>query len=138
MAYTTNARFLNPSSDGFEKLQGIGGSLDQQLGETQGIFVRAYLQDEDAALDYQWDLSGGLNVSGNLWGRAIDEFAIGYGYLKGGNGDIRSTRVFETYFKFQLNSFANLTVDLQYIKDKLKSAKDRKAWIPGVRFIAEF
>ena len=138
LAYTTNARFLNPSGNDFEKLQGIGGSLDQQLGETQGIFFRAYLQDEDAAVDYQWDLSGGLNVSGSLWGRASDEATIGYGYLRGGNGDIHSTRVFETYARFQLNGFANLTFDLQYIKDKLKGVKDRKAWIPGVRFIAEF
>ena len=138
LAYTTNSRFLNPSSDEFEKLQGIGGSFDQQLGETQGIFARAYLQDEDAAVDYLWDLSGGVSISGDLWGRVNDEAGIGYGYLSGGNGVIHSTRVFETYLKLQLDSFANLTFDLQYIKDKLKGVKDRNVWIPGIRLIAEF
>ena len=138
LAYTTNKRFLNVSGDGFERLQGMGGSFDQQLGENLGIFFRAYRQKEDAAVDFQWDVSGGMNIIGNLWGRIDDEFAIGYGYIKGGNGDIQSIHVFETYYKFQINSFSSLTLDLQYMKDSLKQVDDRKVWIPGVRFIAYF
>lgn len=73
-----------------------------------------------------------------MWGRAGDEAGLGYEYLKGGNQGIDGTDVFEAYVRFNLNRYADITADIQYMRDDLQDASPRKAWIPGLRFVASF
>ena len=44
----------------------------------------------------------------------------------------------EAYVRFNLNRFMDITADIQYMKDDLQGASSRKAWIPGLRFVASF
>lgn len=55
-----------------------------------------------------------------------------------GNQDIDRTNVLEAYVRFNLNRFMDITADIQYMKDDLQGASSRKAWIPGLRFVASF
>lgn len=134
----TSSDFLNPSEDELESRTGTGISINQAMGETLGFFVRLAWQDDKAAVDYKAAYTGGLQLNGALWGRADDEAGLGYGYLKGGNLDINRTDVLEAYVRFNLNRYADITADVQYMKDDLQNASARKAWVPGLRFIASF
>ena len=80
--YTTGSEFENWDESKKEKLQGIGLSLDQELGSIVGVFARAGWQDDDAAIDHDAMYSGGINISGELWGREDDAAGLGYAPLK--------------------------------------------------------
>jgi hypothetical protein len=136
---TTNKKFLDCKGKEEESLKGIGISLDQKLGEIAGVFIRASWQDDAAAIDHNTIYSGGLNINGKLWKREKDEIGIAYAYLHGDDkSDIKSTNVFETYVKFKLYKYSDITLDLQYINDKIRGEDDRNGVIYGVRANAYF
>jgi len=135
VAFTTDKRFTDSRETELESLRGIGITVDQQLGEQMGMFLRSYTQSNKASIDYGWDISGGLSLSGQLWNRPDDEIGIAYGYLAGGNSDIVYSTVFEAYAKFSLCESANITLDIQSMRDELRNAPARTAIIPGVRFV---
>ena len=134
----TSNDFLNPAGDQLEGRTGTGISINQAVGETLGFFVRLAWQEDKAAVDYKAAYTGGLHLNGIMWGRTDDEAGLGYGYLQGGNQDIDRTGVFEAYVRFNLNRYTDITADIQYMKDDLQDASPRKAWIPGLRFVASF
>jgi len=70
--FTTNKKFQNRDGTGEENLQGFGISADQKLSEIIGAFARLGWQDDKAVVDDDQLYSGGLNISGNLWGRKND------------------------------------------------------------------
>lgn len=138
IGFTTNSRFPNPERDSLEPLQGFGVSLDQQLTDYTGVFLRSYYQNDRAEINYQWDINGGLSISGGVWSRINDEIGIAYGYLAGGNSGIKNVHVFEAYARFEICPFAEVTLDIQFMKDNLVEAPTRSTWIPGLRFAAYF
>ena len=95
-------------------------------------------QDDQAAIDYKDAYTGGVNISGNLWGRECDNIGIGYGHLRGGNLDVDKTDVFEIYGRFALNEIFAITGDIQYMKDSMKVGDSPDGWIFGLRATAEF
>ncbi|MGF1615158.1 MAG: carbohydrate porin [Gammaproteobacteria bacterium] len=133
-----NERFLNADGTGNESRAALLFSFDQALGDVLGAFVRLGWQDNQAAIDYEAIYSGGLNISGRLWGRAQDDIGIAYGYLEGGNTGIERTQVFEVYARFMLNDYFALTADLQYQDERLEDGGGPKGVIPGLRLTAEF
>ena len=100
--------------------------------------VRFGWQDDKAAVYFKSIYSGGLNVSGNLWGRERDNIGIRYAYLIGGNLDVGHTDVFEVYGRFALNDIFAVTGDVQYMKDSMEEGDSPKGWIFGLRMTAEF
>ncbi len=121
---------------------GFDTSIDQQLSEIFGVFLRIGFGNDDP-LDQVHDAlySGGLNINGKLWGRAKDEAGLGYAYLHGAgdnDGDIKHTQVAEAYVRFQLNRFADVSVDLQYVQDEVRGEPDPSVWVIGGRVNAYF
>lgn len=135
---TTSSNFSNTAQDEKERLTGAAISFDQQLGEILGAWMRFGWQDDKAAVDYKDIYSGGLNISGNLWGRESDNIGIGYAHLRGGNQDVDHTDVFEVYGRFALTDIFAITGDVQYMKDSMKSGDGPDGWIFGLRATAEF
>jgi len=119
-----------------------GLSFDQALGDTFGVFLRMAWQDTSAAVDYEALYSGGLNIQGSAWRRPDDNIGIGYGYLEGGNTDVRHTNVFEAYYRAPLNEYFAITADVQYMSDALEQRdpdqRDPEGWIFGLRATAGF
>jgi len=132
--FTTSKSFEDWDETGKERLKGFGISLDQQLSSIVGVFARAGWQDDAAVIDHETVYSGGFNINGKLWGRENDEIGLGYAYLKGTKKcDLDDTNAFETYAKFKITKFSDLSLDVQYINDNLRHEEDRKGFIYGVR-----
>lgn len=137
--FTTNDKFPCWDGEDVDSLQGFGISADQQLSSIIGVFARAGWQNDAAVIDHETVYSGGVNINGKLWGRENDEIGIGYAYLKGAdNSNIDSTNAFETYAKFKISQFSDISLDVQYINDNLRHDEDRKGFIYGVRVNAYF
>ena len=113
-------------------------SFDQQLGETFGAFLRIGWQDDSASITYSAIYSGGINLVGSIWERPQDNIGLGYGYLSGGNEDVRSTHVAELYYRFVAWKYLAVTADAQYMQDELRVGKGPRGFILGLRFTAEF
>ena len=135
---TTSSDFSNVVGTKKERMSCAMISFDQQLGEIFGVWLRFGWQDGEAAIDYKDIYTGGLNISGNLWGREGDNIGIGYGHLRGGNLDVDHTDVFEAYGRFALNDIFAATGDVQYMKDSMKAGDSPDGWIFGLRLTAEF
>lgn len=124
-----------------ESLLTWGLSFDQAVGEGLGLFLRLTWQETDAAVDYEALYSGGVNISGNTWGRPGDNVGLGYAYLEGGNTDVKRTNVFEGYYRAALNDYFAITADIQYMSDALEqldpAQEDPAGWILGLRLTAE-
>ncbi len=135
---TTSSDFSNVAGTKKERLSCALISFDQQLGEILGGWIRFGWQDDEAAVYCKSIYSGGLNISGNLWGRECDNIGIGYAHLIGGNLDVDHTDVFEVYGRFALNDIFAVTGDVQYMKDSMKEGDSPKGWIFGLRMTAEF
>ncbi|MEW6214962.1 MAG: carbohydrate porin, partial [Nitrospirota bacterium] len=137
--FTTTDKFQNWDGTNEENLQGFGFSADQQLGKILGAFARLGWQDDKVAIDHDQLYSGGLNISGNLWGRKDDAIGIGYAYLNGADkADIDNTNAIETYAKFKMSNFSDITFDVQYVNDNMKQDEDRDGFIYGIRLNAYF
>ena len=135
---TTSSDFSNVAGTKKERLSCALISFDQQLGEILGGWIRFGWQDDEAAVYCKSIYSGGLNISGNLWGRDCDNIGIGYAHLRGGNLEVDHTHVFEIYGRFALNDIFAVTGDVQYMKDSMKEGDSPKGWIFGLRLTAEF
>jgi porin len=136
----TSKDFLDKSGTKKERCECFFLSFDQQFGEIIGGWIRFGARDDAAAINYEYLYSGGINISGALWGREVDNFGIGYAYLEGGNQGIDYTQVAEAYLRFGLNDIFAVTLDGQYMEDNYDSGEgeDVDAWITGVRLVAEF
>ncbi|MEW6571673.1 MAG: carbohydrate porin [Nitrospirota bacterium] len=137
--FTTNDRFKCPNEGEKENLQGFGISTDQKLGEIVGVFARVSWQDDEAVIDHDEMYTGGVNINGKLWGREDDEIGVGYAHLNGAcESDIDRTIAAEAYLKLKLSQFNDITLDVQYIDEDLKTDEDRDGFIYGVRVNAYF
>ena len=145
-----NLRLVGYSAEGSVKeknqqrydatMHGLGVSIDQELGEAWGIFLRAHLQNEQAPVVYDRDISAGVSIGGKHWGRPDDVLGIAYAHLHGtGKNNIDHSNVAEAYIKFQLLKSIDFTIDLQYQKDHTVIADgDPQAWFLGGRLNLEF
>ncbi len=137
--FTTNDRFESTEGGKKENLTGFGLSFDQKLSDIVGAFLRLSWQDDKAVIDHDDVYSGGINLNGSLWGRDKDEIGLAYAYLHGADkAMIDGTDVFEAYGKVQISDFSDVTIDIQYVKDKMKENDDRDGFIYGIRMNAYF
>lgn len=61
---------------------------------------------------------------------------VAYAYLDGAGsqpGDIRHTRVFETYARYPLAQFGDISADVQWISDQVRDAQNPQLWVIGTR-----
>lgn len=134
----TSKEFLDIDGEDKERKVCVILSFDQQFGDIFGAWIRFGKQDDKAAVDCENLLSGGINISGKLWGREDDNFGIGYAYINGGNTDLDSSQVAEAYVRFALDEYVALTLDVQYMQDEYDDADDPNGFIYGLRLTAEF
>jgi hypothetical protein len=115
-------------------------SFDKELGEIFGGWIRFGWQDDKSLISYDAVFTGGLNITGQWYGREDDNIGIGYAYLNGADdSDLDYSQVFECYWRFVLNDFFAFTADLQYVQDKYENNDDDIAGIiGGIRLTAEF
>ncbi|SPD72910.1 conserved exported hypothetical protein [uncultured Desulfobacterium sp.] len=136
----TSDDFCDPGGEDKESLKAGLISFDQALGEILGAWIRFGWSDDKALVCFQDLYSGGINISGKLWGREQDNIGVGYGRLRGGNDEIDTTQVAEVYARFALNEVFAVTLDLQHLDDEYKAeaGDDIDGWISGIRLTAEF
>lgn len=134
----SSADFLDPEGLSAERRSSIFLPFDQELGENLGVWIRLGWGDDKAAVDFERIYSGGIDIKGKLWGREEDNIGIGYAFLGGGNQDIDKTQVAEAYVRFVLHQYFALTLDVQYMRDELKSGEGPKGFIYGIRMAAHF
>jgi porin len=113
-------------------------SLDQQLGESFGVWFRFGWQDDKAAVNLRTVYSGGIDIRGKLWRRENDNVGLGYAYGDGANLDINSSQVFEGYYRLVLTEIFAITADVQYMRDQVEDSEDPKGFIFGARATAQF
>lgn len=134
----TSNDFSNVAGTGKERKVAVLFSFDQQLGEILGAWLRLGRQDDEAAIHYNSIFSGGLNISGKLWGREGDNVGIAYAHLAGGNQGVDDTDVFEVYGRIAFNHIFGVTGDVQYMTDSMAVGDSPEGWIFGLRLTAEF
>jgi len=134
----TSDDFLNTDGEDLERLSALTLSFDQNLGKIIGAFLRLGIQDNKAAITWEKLYSGGLNLSGSIWGREQDNIGIGVAYLDDGNTDLDNSLVAETYVRFVLNEIFAATADFQYLADAVSGAKNPDGWVGSIRVTAEF
>jgi porin len=134
----TSDDFSDPDGRDKEPLRGIIISFDQALGEILGAWIRFGWSDDKSIVVFRDLYSGGIDISGKLWGREADNIGVGYAHLEGCNQDIDYTRVVEGYVRFQLTEVLAFTADLQYQKDNYKEGDGPDGFVYGARLTAEF
>jgi hypothetical protein len=132
----TSRDFLDPQGEQKESRRCIIFSFDQGIGELLGLWLRFGSQKDDAAINFENIYSGGIDISGKLWGREKDNIGLGYAYLNGGNLEIDDNQVVESYVRFALNDYLSITLDVQYMRENLNDGSDSKGYIYGIRFVA--
>ncbi|MBK8575480.1 MAG: carbohydrate porin [Elusimicrobia bacterium] len=139
-AEAANKKFPDASETTLKARAGAMLSCDQEFGPRLGGWVRLGIQDDAAAIDYQNLYSGGLNVSGKLWGRPTDNVGIGHGMLDGGNDGIRQSDVTEAYVHFRLNPVVSVHADVQHLRDTYHPEEDKRVegWVSGLSMLAKF
>ena len=138
MLNTTSRDFSNVNGEAKERQNTLLFSFDQQLGEILGGWLRFGWKNDDAATLYSDLYSGGLNISGALWGRQGDNMGIGYARIGGGNKNVNHTDVFEIYTRVAFMQFFAVTGDIQYMKDSVSEGESPEGWIFGLRLTMEF
>jgi len=123
-----------------EKRLAAALSFDQELGDIFGGWIRFGWQDDDVLVDYDYLLSGGLNITGKWYGRQYDNIGIGYAYVNGADdSDFDYSQVAEVYWRFVLNDYFATTVDFQYMADVFDTKdEDIDGFILGIRGTVEF
>ncbi len=134
----TSDDFEDADGDDDEQLTAVGLSADQELGDIFGLFLRVYWQDDDAAVTYETEFSGGVNISGSIWGREQDNIGLGVAYLDDGETEVDNTIVAEAYVRFGLNEFFAATIDFQYMEDEYDVGEDVDGFVGSIRLTAEF
>ncbi len=135
----TSREFLDKDGNE-ERLLGTFLSCDQELGEIFGVWIRFGWQDDKALVEYDYLLSGGINITGKWYGREYDNIGVGYAYLNGGDDSgFDYTQVAEAYWRFVLHEYFALTADLQYMADECQADEgDISGVILGIRGTVEF
>ena len=134
----TDSQFLDPTGTRLEALTSVTLSLDQQLGEHVGVFARFGWQDDDAAVTHDALYSGGVALSGGLWGRDKDTIGLAFAHLEGGNGALQQTQVFEAYYRLGLGDHFAVTADVQHMSDEVRGMNGPEGTIFSLRGTAEF
>lgn len=113
-----------------ERSYGFGVSIDQELRDELGMFLRygwqdpdVYLNTESFSLEQTWSI--GLQLKGNRWNREQDILGLALGqvmpsaeYKKAGSGlSAKEEGHFEVYYNYKVNEHLTLSPDLQLIRN---------------------
>ena len=108
-------------------------SVDQRIGQQFGVFARLGWRLDDDAINYSSIYSGGVDIRGRVWNRALDNIGIGLVYLDGGNNRINNTRIAEAYYRMVVYTDLALTADIQYMHDDFFQQPGAEGFIYSLR-----
>jgi high affinity Mn2+ porin len=141
---------------------GGGVNLEQQITPSLGLFARlSAATGQYEVFDFtsvERSASGGVQISGDLWGRPKDQIGIGgvlngishahANYLAaGGINDIilgdgalsySGERILETYYKFSIADGVHVTADYQFVDNPGYNLARGPVSLFALRFHAEF
>jgi high affinity Mn2+ porin len=120
---------------------GVSLNIEQQINDNLGFFLRAGWADGDIEpwdfTDIDRTVSGGLSISGKLWGRPDDTIGVA-GVINGisaehvaflnagglgiliGDGQLTNyglEKIFETYYSYALTASSRLSLDYQFVSN---------------------
>lgn len=138
VAQTTSNDFEDRNRPGRQaSVKGLNLSIDQTLGDGFAVFMRAGESSNDAAeLVHDALYSAGFQVDGHRFSVPGLVVGVAYAYLDGAGSqpeDIRHTRVFETYARYPLAQFGDISADVQWISDQVRDAQNPQLWVIGTR-----
>ncbi len=121
---------------------GVGVSLDQQVTNYLTLFTRIGYQDKDVnEFDIAW--SGGLGLSGSLWGRDNDVLGIAYGQAilsDDFENNLRANGIspndeghLEIYYSIVINDNLAISPDIQVVTNAQGNGDFETVWIGGLR-----
>ncbi len=134
----TSKDFLDVTGTQLERRESAILSVDQELGDTTGAWIRLGWRDDNAAGDYDTLYSGGIDLKGAAWKRQGDNIGIGIAYLQGGSQAIKDTTLAEAYYRWRLNNVLALSTSIQYQNDHYNVGVAPEGFIFGLRAVAEF
>ena len=138
LAQTTSSDFNDRKKAGDQaSVNGLSLSMDQTVGDGIAVFLRAGGANNNAAeLVHDTLYSAGFQIAGRRISVPKLVVGVAYAYLNGaGNqpGDIRDTRVFETYARYPLTQYGDISADVQWISDEVRDAQNPHLWVIGTR-----
>jgi len=141
---------------------GFGFNLEQELTKTIGLFARYSWNDGKTAswafTEIDRSLQMGIELNGSIWNRKSDALGLatvvnsissehknylqagGYGFIIGdGKLNYGTEKIFETYYRWYLKSFLQLSADYQLIFNPAYN-KDRSGpvHVPSIRLHFEW
>ena len=146
----------NPDDTSLEETEnkGVGLSIDQEISDSIGIWLRAGVQRKKVA---QFDrfAGGGINITGNAFSRPNDVIGLGYGqtlmgkdykdYKKSSSAGFESgaEQYMEVYYNIAVDGAAqstgfHISPDIQYVINPGGDTNATKLFIYGVRLQAFF
>lgn len=134
----TDNEFVESGSSELTNRLAWGLSIDQEMGEYVGGFLRFGWQTEYTVVLYKALYSGGLEFKGTPWDRESDRLGVGLAWVEGANSKADRTVAFECYYRFNLNEWISLTGDVQYMNDDNRVGPSPSGWVLGVRTTAQF
>jgi hypothetical protein len=112
---------------------GTGISIDQQVADGTGVFVRAGLSRRDGENVTSRSASVGLQHTPAWLGRERDLVGVGYLFLREPDGREHAV---ETYYNFSLAACCSIIANVEWIVSRPSAAsgrRDRDSIIPGLR-----
>lgn len=126
---------------------GFGLSFDQEVTDGVGVFFRYGWQDGDV---YEFDhaISGGIVLSGKLWGREGDTLGLGFGVaflsddyeksLRSENYHPDDEYHLEVYYSLKVNDFLTITPDVEWTDNPSGYDDYDHFWVVSTRATWEF
>jgi len=116
--------------------------MDQEMGDGFAVFQRAGGSNNEATeLVHDALYSAGLQMEGHRFSAPQLVVDVAYAYLDGaGNqlGEIRHTRVLESFARYPLAQFGDVSADVQWISDEVIDAQNPQLWVIGTRLNLNF
>ncbi len=147
----SSANTANPNDADLLKAKnsGVGFSIDQVVTDAVGVWLRAGVQREKVA-QFDRHISGGVNITGEIFGRGNDKIGLGYGmtlmgrdykdYKKSVSPDFESgaEHYLELYYNISVadasqNKGFHISPDIQYMINPGGDANAAKLFIYGIR-----
>lgn len=130
--------------------KGAGLSIDQNITDTVGIWLRAGVQRKKVS-QFDRHISGGVNIKGEIFGRENDTIGLGYGitlmgkdykdYKKGVSTGFHSgaEHYLELYYNMSVAEATeregfHISPDIQYVMNPGGDANAARLFIYGIRF----
>lgn len=137
-AWTQTYEHERLNGEGTDSGWGLGVSADEQLGESVGVFLAAYNNEDVYKVPVF--LSTGVNLRGLVDGREDDEFAVGMAALLA-NDDLEDSDTewhFESYYLVNINPNFAFGPHIQLALDPLGNSDNDEMIVGSMRAVAGF